>query len=398
MFKKLKTYLLFGNSYCGIEHTSKATIEAILLEKKKNEVTIHDSFDAKTIAEIAQKLPKKQHVFLVVNNTEVLNKFVESNEKQPNRLLFEAFPNLAINDFYYEISSSENFHNISICRKLTVDSLIEDYKKQHISIVGFSLGNNITSVVNDLIDVQRYYTSNALLTKEIDGITKVQLVAEVPKQSYSINGLEIENTKLLTFSGALAYILQSKSTTANFEKEENKLITNFQQQRFFSQFFKFGLGFILLLLLVNFFYFNSYYEAVETMKQTSQVNNTQKAKLLQLKTTTDEKQKTVDDILKNSASRSSYYMDAISNSLPNTIQLSVLEYQPITKKIKKNTPIILVENTLTISGIATHSDQFSNWIQTLENLDWIVNVIVVNYGSQSKNSSDFTLKINMSHE
>ena len=105
MFKKLKTYLLFGNSYCGIEHTSKATIEAILLEKKKNEVTIHDSFDAKTIAEIAQKLPKKQHVFLVVNNTEVLNKFVESNEKQPNRLLFEAFPNLAINDFYYEISN-----------------------------------------------------------------------------------------------------------------------------------------------------------------------------------------------------------------------------------------------------------------------------------------------------
>ena len=100
---------------------------------------------------------------------------------------------------------------------------------------------------------------NAEITKEIDGITKVQLVAEVPKQSYSINGLEIENTKLLTFSGALAYILQSKSTTANFEKEENKLITNFQQQRFFSQFFKFGLGFILLLLLVNFFYFNSYF-------------------------------------------------------------------------------------------------------------------------------------------
>ena len=398
MFEKLHTYLLFGDTYCGIEHNSNYAIEAILLQKKKSELVISDSFDGKTIEEIAVQLPKKQHAFLIVNNDEVLSRFIESNESENNRLLFNAFPNLTINDFYYEISSNENFHNISICRKLMVDKLIETYNKHHITIVGFSLGNSITSVVNDFIDAPTYYTSNALLTKENNVITGIELVDDLPKKSYSINGLEVENSKLLNFSGALSYILKSKPTTSNFEKEEIGLLKDFKQKRFFSQFFMFGLGFILLILLANFFFFNSYYESVETMKQDSQVNNSQKATLLKLKVATDEKQKTVDDILKNSSSRSSFYIDAISNSLPNTIQLSALEYQPITKRIKKNKAVQLVEDVISISGISTDSDLFSDWIQTLESFDWIVNVTVINYGSQSKGTSDFSLKINMSHE
>lgn len=398
MFEKLRTYSVFGNTYCGIEHTSKHTVEAILLQKQQNELVINNAFQGKTIEEIAQQLPKKQHAFLIVNNDEVLSRFIESTESESNRLLFNAFPNLTINEFYYEISSNGNFHNISICRKSIVDKLIETYQKHQITIIGFSLGNAITSVVNDFIEESNYYTSNALLTKENEVITGIQLVADVPKQSYRINGLDVESTNLLTFSGALSYILKSKPTVSNFEKEETGFLKNFKQQRFFSQFFMFGLGFILLMLLVNFFIFSSYYEAVELMKQTSQVNNTQKTTVLKLKTITDEKQKTVDDILKNSSSRSSYYIDAISNSLPNTIQLSALEYQPITKRIKKNEVIQLQENTLTISGISTDSDTFSEWIHTLESLNWIVGVTVVHYGSGSQKSTDFTLKINMSHE
>jgi Tfp pilus assembly protein PilN len=396
MVAQLKTYLLYGDTYCGIEHNSQHTIEAILLKKKKDEVVIHDAFEAKTIEEIAESLPKKQHAFLIVNNDVVLSKHLQSTEKQSNRLLYEAFPNLKINDFYYEIDSNGSFHNIAICRKSTVDKLIVDYKKYGITIIGFSLGNVMTSVVNTFIDAEHYYTSNAFLTKENDSIKAISLIDDIPKESYMINGLEVQNNQLLNFSGALSYILQSKKTISNFEEEETNLTANFKQQRFFSQFMLFGLGFILLLLLLNFFMFNSYYESVEHMKQTAAVNSSQKEKLLTLKAAVDEKQKMVDDILKNSSSRSSYYMDAIANSLPNTLQLATLKYQPITKRIKKNIAIQSNKNTILISGISTDSDLFSEWIQTLEDLDWIVNVTVMNYGFQSKNNTDFSLKIQIS--
>ncbi len=368
------------------------------MQKKKGEVVIEQSFAAKNTEEIAQKLPKKQHAFLIVNNDSVLSKYVESNEKQSNRLLFEAFPNLKINDFYYEIDSHGSFHDIAICRKSTVDKLVQDYKKQNITIIGFSLGNAMTSFVNDFIDESSYYTSNALLTKENNDITGISLVNDVPKQSYMVNGLEVKNTQLLNFAGALSYILQSKNTVSNFEETETKLVADFRQKRFFSQFMLFGLGFILLVLLLNFFMFNSYYESVESMKQTAAVNGSQKERLLKLKTTVDEKQKMVDDVLKNSSSRSSYYIDAIANSLPNTIQLAELTYQPITKKIKKNKAIRLKENSVTISGVSTDSNLLFNWIQVLESFDWISKVTPVNYGSQSKTTSEFTLKIDMSDE
>ncbi|MEM6719242.1 MAG: PilN domain-containing protein [Bacteroidota bacterium] len=398
MVTQLKTYLLYGNTYCSIEHNSSNSVEAILLKKKKAEVVIEKTVSSKTVAEIAEKLPKKQHAFLIVNNDAVLSKFIESTEKQHNRLLYEAFPNLKINDFYFEIDSHENFHNIAICRKSTVDKLIEAYQKQHITIIGFSLGNVMTSFVNNFIEAPSYYTSNALLTKEDNQITGISLIADVPTQIYTINGLEVQNTQLLNFAGALSYILQTKKTVSNFEETETTLITDFRQKRFFSQFIMFGLGFILLILLLNFFTFNSYYESVENMKQTAAVNSSQKEKLLKLKALVDEKQKTVDDILKNSSSRSSYYIDAIANSLPNTIQLAGLTYQPITKRIKKKKAIQLTQNTITISGISTDSDLFSDWIQTLESFDWIANVMVVNYGSQSKNTTDFSLKIQLSNE
>ncbi|MEM6685025.1 MAG: PilN domain-containing protein [Bacteroidota bacterium] len=398
MLERLKTYLLYGNIYCGIEHNSSNAVTAILLRKKKVAVSMEDTFSGKTIAEIAQKLTKKQHAFLIVNNDNVLSKFIQSPEKIENRLLYEAFPNLKINDFYFEINSQGNFHNISICRKSTVDKLIEVYKQQKITIVGFSLGNVITSLINNFIDEPTYYTSNAKLTKENDQITGISLVDEVPRQTHIINGLEVQNTQLLNFAGALSYILQSKITLSNFQEIEKQLLINFRQRRFFSQFLIVGLSCILLLLLVNFFMFNSYYESVEGMKQTAAVNSSQKEKLLQLKALVDEKQKTVDDILKNSSSRSSYYIDAIANSLPNTIQLAELTYQPIKKRIKKNKAIQLAENTITISGISTDSDLFSDWIQALENLDWIANVLVVHYGSQATNNTDFSLKVQVYHE
>lgn len=398
MLDILKTYLLYGTIYCGIEHNSSNAIEVMLLKKKKKEVVIENSFSGNTIDEIVAKFPKKQHAFLIVNNDTVLSKFIESTETVQNQLLYEAFPNLKINDFYVEIVSDGNFHTIAICRKSIVDTLIETYRKKGVSIVGFSLGNVMTALVNDFIETPTYYTSNAKLTKENNHITEVSLVADIPRESYEINGLEVKNTQLLNFAGTLSYILQSQKTTSNFEDAKTKLITDFSQTRFFNQFIVFGLGFILLLLLLNFFVFNSYYEAVESMKQTAAVNSSQKESLLQLKATVDEKQKMVEDILKNSASKSSFYIDAIANSLPKTIQLAALNYQPILKRIKKDKPIPLDRDIITIAGISTDSDLFSTWIQTLEAMDWIVTVTVVNYGSQSKNTTDFSLKIRLLHD
>lgn len=383
--------------YCGIEHHGKNTIEAILLHKKKSVLEISDEFNESSVESLAQKLPKKQHAFLVVNNNEVLSKHIQNSVKDSNQLLYNAFPSISKNDFYFEIHTTQNNHLVSICRKSYIDQLIETYREYGVQIVDFSLGNSLTAMVNNFIENDSYYTSNASITKAQETQGTIEFTDYIPKQSYDINGLAIENRKLLSFAGALSYILKSDTTESNFETESKNLLQTFKEQRFFSQFFMFGLGFILLLLLVNFFVFNSYFEEVEIMKETSQVNVMQKDKLLNLKAATDEKQKTVDDILKNATSRSSYYIDKIALSLPKTIQLRSLNYQPITKRIKKGKPVLLQENTILISGISMDSDLFSNWIAVLEDFNWVTSATVVINGNAKKNT-DFSVTIQINDE
>jgi len=77
MFQGLISYFQFGNRFCGVEHTlngDQSILYTTLLKKNKKAVDIEACFSSKTVKEIADKLPKSQHVFLVINDDQVLTK------------------------------------------------------------------------------------------------------------------------------------------------------------------------------------------------------------------------------------------------------------------------------------------------------------------------------------
>lgn len=125
---------------------------------------------------------------------------------------------------------------------------------------------------------------------------------------------------------------------------------------------------LLGILLINFFLFNHYYSAVNELQQTSQIN-------------------------KSSSSKSSFYVNAIIESLPTTILLSELNYQPLLKRIKAEKAIENEVNTILISGASTRSVSFSKWITSLEFFDWTRSVEILSYKDISKSTSDFSIKL-----
>lgn len=130
MLATLKAYLQFGNRFCGIEHTSKNGQEKLyvtLLKKTKKEVDIENSFDATTIEDLAEKLPKNQHTVLIINNQHVLTKTVKSNQTEELKLVYKAFPNIKLEDFYYEVLVQKSIYSVSICRKTYIEELIRNY-------------------------------------------------------------------------------------------------------------------------------------------------------------------------------------------------------------------------------------------------------------------------------
>ena len=395
MTERLLTYLNYGNRFCGIEHTKQkgeGCIYATLLKQSKKELQEESYFESKSIQDISIKLPKNQHIVLVVNNDNVISKTIESEQQNALKLVYKSFPNINLEDFYFEVLSQKNKHFIALCRKDYVNNLIDEYTKQKLWVIDLALGNNLVGSISSFLDETKIYTSNTKIELENGQIYQIEK-SNTQSENYNINGLEISNNQLLSFSGALQTVLKNNATETNFIATKNSLLNDFKQVRFFNTFLKIGGLFILGLLLVNFFFFNHYFNKVNELKQVSEINQSTKNQIIELNETVSKKQKMVDDILKSNGSKSSFYSNSIIHSLPKTILLSEFNYQPLLKRIKSDKPIELDENNITISGTSIDSEAFSNWLSYLEHEDWIDKVVTIDYGATASSRSDFEIKI-----
>ena len=400
MFELFISYLQFGKYYCGIEHTllnNEVIIYTTILKKKKKEVVLSSLFSSKSIEEGSKKLSKKQHILLIINNEHVLTKILENETLDSIKLVNTAFPNINLAEFYFEIIQQSSKYFISICRKSYVDSIIESYSNLGVYVVNFSLGNSLVSNVISYIDNSSVSTSNALITCHNNFIEAIDLIQNINEVHYNINGLNTPNYNLLSLSGALSRVLNNYNPFISFQEKRDKLVNEFTQIRFFSQFLNFGLVFILGLLIVNFLLFNFYFNEVNTLNETSQLNQKTKNKILKLDKKVSKAQKMTDDMLKSNSSKSSFYVNAIINSLPESILLSEINYQPLAKNIKKDKAIAIHQNNIVVSGTSNNSSIYSDWITFLEGLNWVNKVEVENY-NDSKYSSNFSIKIRLAND
>ncbi len=398
MLKAITTYLQFGNRFCGIEHATENGQEKLyvtLLKKTKKEVDIQSLFEASSIKNLSELLPKNQHAVLIINNESVLTKKIESDQTDDLKLVYKAFPNIRLEDFYYEVLIQKSIHFVSICRKTYIEELINEYKTQGISIIDVSLGNSIAFSITNYINSKTISTSNTNITVEDKNITTIEKVNDLQQVEYDINGIIVSNTQLLSFSGALNLVVNNYHPHTNFEVYKELILNNYNHSRFFSQFLKFGLSFLLGLLLINFFFFNHYYNSVNELQQTSQISQATKKKVLELNETVSKTQKMVDDMLQSSSSKSSFYVNEIIHSLPSSILLAELNYQPLLKRIKTEQAIENNINTIMISGTSNSSESFSKWIVNLDAIGWIEKVEILSYGDISKSKSDFSIKLNI---
>ncbi len=401
MFKNLLTYLQFGNQFCGIEHTTRKDDDVIVvtgLKKTKTEVDLEIFFESNSIEKVVNKLPKKHHVFLVINDNNVLTKKIKSEQIDNSRLINKAFPNINVTDFYFEILHQNNNHFVSICRKKYIDELIDQYKINGISVLNLSLGNSIISSIINHFESDEIFTSNSIISKEKNTILNIDKQETQVTENYDLNGLKVSNYGLLSFSVALNSILYNYHPITNFEDQRQLLLNDFKQSQFFSQFLKFGLVFILGLLLTNFVFFNHYFNKVNKLEQTSQVNLNTKHKVLELNESVNKTKKMVDDMLNSDSSKSSYYVNEIIQSFSNSIVLSELNYQPLTKRIKTEQPIEISKNSIIVSGQSSNSEHFSEWISNLESKKWINKVEIIDYENSTLSLSIFTINLTINNE
>ncbi len=399
MLERVKKYIKDGNCYTGVEYVERDSILNLYctqLSKKRDELDVTAFFAINTITELSLKLKKDTSLFLVINTSQVLSKIIEKKETDDLTTINSAFPNIELDTFYYEITSFGENLMIAICRKEHVDDILSAFSEKKQQIIGFSLAFQQLYQVEKFIDQTVIKLPEAILNREDKRISINN--ANENNIEYNINGSIVKNTFLVSFSSALTHFLNGSSLASNFIEKTSYLKSEYYQKRFFQLYSKsFGIT-ILGLLLINFFFFNHYFQKVEKLKETAEVNTSNKEKLLELSEIVLKKEKLIDDVVSSSSSKSSMYLDQIASLLPSTLLLSSMDYQPIESKIKKNETILFDVNSIHIKGQAKDNEDFSKWIEAVEKLDWVSRLDVTGYGYENKSTSSFIVLINIENE
>lgn len=398
MLKSLLTYLKEGNIFNAVEVQNNNTYHFISVKRKNNELDIVTVNSFESPGQIPEFIPKNTSVFLIANTEHILTKIVSGQKEEGLTVVNKAFPNLKMDDFYFETFQSGENSIVSICRKDEIHTLLKNFEEHKIGISGFSLGVSRIHNVLPFIEEKEVQLNNHLVTTANTGIDSIKINETGTVKKYNVNGMEVSGRFLLGFSGILGNILQQNTFTSNFTPVNSALKDEFLNKRFFNLFSKAALGFLLTILLINFLVFNHYFSKSEQLTQTSEVNKINKEKLLKLDAQVRSKEKMAEDVLSASSSRASFYIDQIASVMPATLLLNELNYQPVKKQVKDGEAIEFDKDVILISGISSNSDDFSRWVETMEKFEWTGTVAIKDYDYTNKSSSLFTLLIKISHE
>src|SRR5690606_35784147 len=143
---------------------------------------------------------KNSPLVLVINTSKVLKKQI-AHEAQgtPEQWVGQAFPNLAMDSFHYEIMESPGLRIVSICKTSEMDGMLETLKGHGILPTKVYLG--ISALKNSLpyLDFP-IYGSNFTIETQAPGSLHLENMDAMGQDDMDINGLTLSAPNLLSFS------------------------------------------------------------------------------------------------------------------------------------------------------------------------------------------------------
>ncbi|WP_420603233.1 hypothetical protein [Flagellimonas sp.] len=390
-----------GNVFQGLEICERdgtTNFQFIETRIKGKELIVSEHHEFNVLSRLQKIAQPSAPIYLVYNTGGVITKTAKQNTTLKGKAAVEQlFPGLNFENFYFQIAKLQGHQIVSIAKNTVVDDYLVQLKEMKLNVVGVSLGISPLELVLNHINEDTVHTCTEKITLKgtnESGFALTKSHVHSPA-TYTIDGLDIESSALLAFSGILGFLSPALPDRTNFEHTVQKLQYEFKNNRIFGLSLRASLIFVLFVLLVNFLVFNSYFNKTQTVQEKLAFDNETRKSLTLVQDRVAEKEKKVEAVLSTSNSRTSFYLDKIAASIPQHILLTELQYQPLKKPVQESKPIELDFNNLLVTGTCTQSEEFSDWIQRLEGIDWIKAVETMDYDYRNSTSSTFKIRIHV---
>lgn len=387
---------LLGKQYIAVEHftlNNEDKVALLLVEKKKEGLVISKKDRVSYTDKIADKWDIKLPFFLIINSNQVIQKEVSGIDVSDEKLLHKSFPNTNWDEFYYEIWRLKTKSVIAIARKSYINTLLENYQNQKITIAGISLGVCSIADIIEYSDQNEFYTNHQLISRnENQIISQNSLETAIP---YTINDLQIENRQLLAFSGILRLIVNNTANTGSILSYSEELYYEYNQKTFFNKGLKIMVGIVLGILVLNFIFFSHYYKLAQESSEILLVNKSSSEDVSKIKQRIIIKEEKVKGIDGRMTSRSSLIINEIASRVPSSILLTELVFNPLEKKIKVEEPILTKDKMIAISGTTIANQDFTKWVEDIETLKWVDKVLITHFGKNEDNETTFSINVTL---
>tara|TARA_R110000851_G_scaffold327695_1_gene497520 strand:+ start:13673 stop:14884 length:1212 start_codon:yes stop_codon:yes gene_type:complete len=397
MLSKLRSYWKYGNTFCGIELTTlegKEKLFGATAKKRQGEFT-NLNFLQFSLTDVDKNLPKQQHCFLAINSDKVLIKSVPNLESDL-KTVSAAFPGLSLSDFYYEILKTPYNSIVSICRKDYVQNVLRVLERQQIHVLGFHLGITPLQVLVPLLKKDEVSIPRYQIGIEDNNIRDLVSNEHSNGTTYELEDIKVASEYLLSLALLFNYTGSAAFNSSNNFVKENKNLSKLHQEKvFFKKGMFLGVGLLLVSLLVNTFFFNAYFKKEQQLYEESVFLEAQQKGMEGKMEAVTKKEQLVDHILNSGTSKSSYYLNRIVAVKPSSIGFSDIQYQPLNRSIRPDKPIEYSQNNIVVSGESKDKGDFSQWITEMGKQKWVEKVSVLHYGNAGKDTSTFSITINI---
>lgn len=364
----------------------------LTIASKKKEFEVKKSEKFGSFLNIKKNIQRFSGIHLNINSSFVLTKIVPWLSDQ-NDMINGAFPNVEWDKFYFQIGRFEDKAILSLARKSQVEEVIKAFESNHLKIKSLTLGISSIYEVVPFIGDQSFETFKFKIQ-----ITDNEIV-ELSGQEKFLNGSKIHISDfdlgsyyLPGLSSFLGLIQRKLNLGSSLENRNKELKSNFKKDVIFKGLVFFSLSVLLLTLLVNSFFYANYYEELNYYQSLNNNVKIEKEKWEQLKIEHAEKKALVENFYSTGHSNTTYILNQLIISIPTTIALTELTFQPTRKAIEEEYPIEINEDTILLAGKAERKDTFSEWLHDMEAKQWIDKIEISNY-QLGKQDSDIIFEI-----
>lgn len=361
-------------------------IVALELELIKNELNINDKQFFNDENELLGSLDKSIPVSINLSGKGVLTKKTNGNSIQ------QLLPNIKLDEFYIQ----ETTHLVTVTRKDEVDKILQSFKESGVDVIGVSLNGLTIENINSLLDLNQEVNGNLFLYKfDNNEIVDVINAKNLENQTLKLGSENIEIKYLVAYSLAFQNILNVVDNIHINSGDLSLLEDEYLQKQLFKKGGFGALVLVLIVLLINFFIFNTLRDENQQLSTQLGMYEGQIKKIESLKKEVESKNKFLTKTGWLNSSRTSFYADQIGVTVPKSITLTELNINPRDKKeSKKQKEDVFITNAIHVSGNCRSSLEINKWIKELKNLDWVEFAEVLTYNqSPEEKHAEFTIEV-----